>query len=55
LEAPLGRVANLAENATPSASQKYVEYAYYGVGSILEVAHPAVTTGLNLTYGSASL
>jgi len=44
----LSRVDNIAAYAT-----EYAQYSYLGAGTVVEVAHPAVDDGLNLTYGSS--
>jgi RHS repeat-associated protein len=33
-------------------SNKYAQYTYLGAGTVVKVAHPAVTNGLDLTYGT---
>jgi hypothetical protein len=33
-------------------ASKYAEYTYLGAGTIVKIAHPAVSGGLNLTYGT---
>ena len=48
------RVANIATSGSPTGAQTYAAYTYLGLGTIVKVAHPAVSGGLNLTYGSAS-
>jgi hypothetical protein len=49
----LSRLDNIADD--DSGTTKYAQYTYLGAGSIVKVAHPAVSGGLNLTYkGSAS-
>jgi RHS repeat-associated protein len=47
----LNRLDNIADTA--EATTKYAQYTYLGAGTIVNVAHPAVTGGLNLAYGSA--
>jgi hypothetical protein len=50
----LNRVDNLASQAgQPQDSAKYVAYTYLGAGTIVQAAHPAVSGGLTLSYGSA--
>ena len=44
------RIDTIASSATPSASQTYAAYTYLGAGTVVQVAHPAVAGGLNLTY-----
>jgi len=41
-----------ATTTTLAAGAKYAEYTYLGGGTIVEVGHPAVDGGLNLTYGT---
>jgi hypothetical protein len=41
---------NLAKQA--AGTNKYAQYTYLGAGSVVKVAHPGVTNGLNLTYGT---
>ncbi|MCG3180926.1 MAG: hypothetical protein BIFFINMI_03291 [Phycisphaerae bacterium] len=48
----LNRLDNIATSASPSSSDKYASYTYLGASAIVQVAHPAVTNGLTLTYGS---
>jgi len=47
--ASLGRVANIAANASPTDAQKYVAYKYLGASMVVDANHPAVPTGLRLT------
>jgi len=52
----LSRVRNIADgDETPSqalSANEYARYTYLGAGTVVKVAHPAVTGGLNLTYGT---
>jgi len=50
----LNRVNNIASSATPCSTDIFAQYTYLGDGTIVGVAHPAVTGGLNLTYGRPS-
>ena len=46
----LNRLDNIADDS--SGTNKYAQYTYLGAGTIVQVAHPAVDGGLNLTYGT---
>ena len=48
---PLNRLDNIADNAQGTTT--YAQYTYLGAGTVVSVAHPQFTNGLNLTYGSA--
>jgi len=48
----LGRVANIAANASPTDAQKYVAYKYLGASMVVDANHPAVPTLLKLLAGS---
>jgi len=48
--AKLSRLDNLAADA--AGTTKYPQYTYLGADTIVKVAHPAVTGGLNLNYGT---
>jgi YD repeat-containing protein len=51
----LGRVANIAANGSPTPGDMYVAYSYLGASIVVDADHPAVPTGLRLTYaGGAS-
>ena len=50
----LGRVANIAANGSPTDAQKYVAYKYLGASMVVDANHPAVPTGLKLTYAGAA-
>ncbi|HAU39159.1 MAG TPA: hypothetical protein DCX07_15770 [Phycisphaerales bacterium] len=47
----LSRIDNVADDG--SGTTKYVQYTYLGAGVIVKAAHPSVTGGLNLSYGTA--
>jgi len=46
----LSRLDNIA--ADGDGTTKYAQYTYLGASTMVKVAHPAVTNGLNLTYGT---
>lgn len=46
----LNRVRNLTENS--QGTTKYTEYTYFGANSLVKLAYPQVTNGLNLELGS---
>ena len=46
------RLANIASSGSPTGAQTYAAYAYLGLGTIVKVAHPAVSGGLTLDYGA---
>ncbi len=48
----LSRLDNIASDGTPDPDEKYAAYTYLGAGTIVNVAHPGVTNGLDLTYGT---
>ncbi|HEX7900564.1 MAG TPA: RHS repeat-associated core domain-containing protein [Planctomycetota bacterium] len=48
----LSRPDNLAHDA--SGTTKFAQYTYLGLGRIVKVAHPQVTGGLNLDYGTGT-
>ena len=45
---------NIASSDTPSSTDIFAQYTYLGDGTIVGVAHPAVSGGLNLTYSRPS-
>jgi RHS repeat-associated protein len=48
----LSRVDNVANDA--SGTTKFSQYTFLGQGSIVKIAHPAVTGGLNLDLGTGT-
>jgi len=40
-------LGNIASSGTPNNSDKYAAYTYLGAWTVIKVAHPAVTDGLN--------
>ena len=50
----LNQMNSIASSAAPCSTDIFAQYTYLGDGTIVGVAHPAVSGGLNLTYGSAS-
>ena len=48
--ASLNRVANIAANGSPDDANTYVAYKYLGASMVVDANHPAVPTGLRLTY-----
>ena len=46
----LSRLDNIA--ADGDGTTKYAQYTYLGASTMVKVAHPAVTNGLNLTHGT---
>jgi len=50
----LGRVANIAANGSPDDANTYVAYSYLGASMVVDANHPAVPTGLKLTYGASA-
>ena len=42
----------MAPAASPSSSQNYADYTYFGAGTVIKVTHPAVSNGLELDYGT---
>jgi len=49
----LSRLDNSARtDADPQNADKFAVYTYPGAGTITQVAHPAVSGGLTVTYGS---
>ncbi|HDZ21904.1 MAG TPA: hypothetical protein ENH80_02040, partial [Phycisphaerae bacterium] len=47
----LSRVEEIENSAGTTV---HAQYAYMGSGTIVKVAHPAITNGLDLTYGTAA-
>jgi hypothetical protein len=41
-----------AADTNPQNADKFAVYTYLGAGTITQVAHPAVSGGLALTYGA---
>jgi hypothetical protein len=55
--AVLSRLDNIASAGSPSASEKYAAYGYFGASTMIKVEYPAVPgdgESLALTYGSAA-
>jgi len=49
----LSRLDNIADtDVNPQNADKFAVYTYPGAGTIIHAAHPAVSGGLTLTYGS---
>jgi len=49
----LSRLDSIAHtDANPQNADKFAVYTYPGAGTIIHAAHPAVSGGLTLTYGS---
>ena len=48
----LSRLDNIASSGSPGESDKYAAYTHVGTSMVVKVAHPGVTNGLNLTYGT---
>ncbi len=46
-------VLSRIESIQPTSGSAYAEYTYMGAGTIVNIAHPAVSGGLNLTYGTS--
>ncbi len=51
----LARLDNIAANGSPGDSDKFAAYTYLRAGTVVKVAHPGVTNGLNLDYTEALL
>ena len=47
----LNRVEAIADNS--AGTTRFAEYTYLGAQTIVKIAHPQTTYGLNLSYGSA--
>lgn len=48
----LSRVDNIAHDA--SGTLKFAQMTYLGLGSVVKIAHPGVTGGLNLDFGTGN-
>ena len=48
----LSRLDNIA--ADGSGTTQYAQDSYLGLGTVVKVAHPAVSGGLTLSYGTAA-